>query len=471
MPFDKLRADSAKVDFRRRMSVIEMRTMHGDTDLLALHRCFPERYPLLLESVAEGTPRARWDVLCIADGTGFRCDGAGVVTALDGRPLAGGFFDRLDVAWRAQRSEHGDDDLPFHGGWALYLGYELVGEIEPTLRLPAPDASVLPTALALRCPAALLRDREQVTVIAIAEAGFEALLDAISDDLYATRDHALPAWTPPVAFDEDDPQRFLDGVARVHEYLVAGDVFQVNLSRAWRARFAGQPAAGAVYQRLRAANPAPFAASFIQPDWALASSSPERLISVRNGTIETRPIAGTRPRLASEDEAARVRELVGHPKERAEHVMLIDLERNDLGRVCIPGSVEVDELMVVESYAHVHHIVSNVRGRLRENVTPADAIRAVFPGGTITGCPKVRCMQIIAELEGVGRGEYTGALGYLDRNGDMDLNILIRSFRQIGDSLHFRAGAGIVADSVAALELDETRAKARGLLRALDPDA
>jgi len=137
----------------------------------------------------------------------------------------------------------------------------------------------------------------------------------------------------------------------------------------------------------------------------------------------------------------------------------------------VPGSVEVDELMVVESYAHVHHIVSNVRGRLRESVTPADAIRAVFPGGTITGCPKVRCMQIIAGLEGVGRGEYTGALGYLDRNGDMDLNILIRSFRQIGDSLHFRAGAGIVADSVATLELDETRAKARGLLRALDPDA
>ena len=326
---------------------------------------------------------------------------------------------------------------------------------------------MLPTALALRCPAALLRDHERGAVFAIAEAGCSALLDAIDGDSMVARMRSSPAWTPPIAQDEDDPQRFLDGVARVHAHLVAGDVFQVNLSRAWTARFATTPAPGAVYQRLRAANPAPFAASFIQPGWALASSSPERLISVRNGSIETRPIAGTRPRLAADDEVARVNELIGHPKERAEHVMLIDLERNDLGRVCVPGSVEVNELMVVESYAHVHHIVSNVRGRLRADVTPAAAIRAVFPGGTITGCPKVRCMQIIAELEGVGRGEYTGALGYLDRNGDMDLNILIRSFRQIGDNLHFRAGAGIVADSDAVHELEETRAKARGMLRAL----
>jgi anthranilate synthase component 1 len=147
--------------------------------------------------------------------------------------------------------------------------------------------------------------------------------------------------------------------------------------------------------------------------------------------------------------------------------MLIDLERNDLGRMCEAGSVEVDELMTVESYAHVHHIVSNVRGRLRVGTTPGEVIRAVFPGGTITGCPKVRCMEIIAELEGVGRGAYTGAFGWLGRDGDMDLNILIRSAELEGDVLRFRTGAGIVADSDPSRELDETRAKARGMLRAL----
>ncbi len=160
-------------------------------------------------------------------------------------------------------------------------------------------------------------------------------------------------------------------------------------------------------------------------------------------------------------------ELAAHPKERAEHIMLIDLERNDLGRVCEAGTVRVDELMTIESYTHVHHIVSNVSGRLRADVTPIGALRAVFPGGTITGCPKFRCMQIIAELEAAGRGAYTGSLGYLTLSGDLDLNILIRTMTLSGGELSFRAGAGIVADSDPEAELEETRAKARGLLAAL----
>jgi anthranilate synthase component I len=195
------------------------------------------------------------------------------------------------------------------------------------------------------------------------------------------------------------------------------------------------------------------------------SSSPERLARVDGRRIDTRPIAGTRPRsLRPGGDIAEMTELAAHPKERAEHVMLIDLERNDLGRVCEPGSVRVDELMSIESYAHVHHIVSNVSGQLRADVTPVGALRAVFPGGTITGVPKFRCMQIIAELEGMGRGAYTGSLGFLGRDGAMDLNILIRTMTVMGRKVELRAGAGIVADSDPQRELEETRAKARGLL-------
>lgn len=462
-----------------------LRRLSADIELLALHRRNPARYPMLLESVAADTPRARYDILFVADGSGFRSDADGLTRTLDGRALASGFLDTLDAHWQALRDAPDavvssgadvtrDDNLealPFRGGWALYLGYELAQDIEPALRLPALDTAIVPTALALRCPAALIRDHAQAAVFAIAEGGHAGLLDNVVRDMRdGASELATDTWRAPISIDEDDPQRFLDGVARIHAYLAAGDVFQVNLSRAWHAKCAQIPAPAALYARLRNANPSPFSGSLLQPGWALASSSPERLVSVRGNRVETRPIAGTRPRMSGDDDQARVRELIGHPKERAEHVMLIDLERNDLGRVCVPGSIEVDELMGIESYAHVHHIVSNVRGTLRAGTTPSRVIAAVFPGGTITGCPKVRCMQIIAELEGEGRGPYTGALGYLDRNGDMDLNILIRSIRQVGDTLHFRAGAGIVADSDATHELDETRAKARGMLRALQGD-
>jgi len=272
--------------------------------------------------------------------------------------------------------------------------------------------------------------------------------------------------------EEEDPTRFETAVTRALEFIAAGDVYQANLSRRWhgRARSALDPAA--LYRRLRAANPSPFAALLRDGDFAVISSSPERLVSVQGDRVSTRPIAGTRPRGASpERDAALIESLLGNEKERAEHVMLIDLERNDLGKVCAGGSVHVDEFMAVETYAHVHHIVSNVSGRKLEGISPIQILRAVFPGGTITGCPKVRCMQIIAQLEGEGRGAYTGALGYLNRDGSCDFNILIRTITAQGRALSFRAGAGIVADSSPAQELAETRAKAEGLLRALQRGA
>ncbi|MFC5437604.1 aminodeoxychorismate synthase component I [Rhodanobacter umsongensis] len=439
------------------------RILAGRRDLLAPAASFPQRYPCLLESMVRGTPQSRYDILFAFPGErltlhadGRLCDGAD-------NARAGRFLDALDAAWQAERLPPDDDELPFHGGWVLLLAYELAGQVEPTLKLLPP--SVLPVALALRCPAAVIIDHVRDCTILMAEAGHEDLLDALESDLAVPP--ALPPLAAPIAWEEDSPRRFLDGVTRIHEHLCAGDIFQVNLSRAWRARYAEPPVPASLYAGLRLANPAPFAGLLQQPDWAVLSSSPERLIEVRGGVAQTRPIAGTRPRLPGDDEPARIRELSAHPKERAEHVMLIDLERNDLGRVCVPGTVQVDELMAVESYAHVHHIVSNVRGRLRVGVTPGEVIAATFPGGTITGCPKVRCMEIIAALEEAPRGAYTGALGYLDRNGELDLNILIRTLTLAGNEVSLRAGAGIVADSVATSELEETRAKARGLLRAL----
>jgi anthranilate synthase component I len=443
------------------------RSLPSTIDLLAPHRLAPSRYPLLLESSAQGTAQGRWDLLLVATGERLQLDRDGITRDEHGNAAAGDFFAALDATWQSQRVQRDEPRWPFRGGWALMLGYELAGQVEPVLRLPSAPGDI-PVAVALRCAAAVLRDHATGECVVVAETSHANLLDVIAADIQAAALlPTLPAWQSPATIEEDEAQHYTDGVQRVLEYLAAGDVFQVNLSRSWRARFDGALDPAALFQRLRENNPAPFAGVFAQPDWAVVSSSPERLVSVRGDLVETRPIAGTRARFSGDDDAERIRELVGHPKERAEHVMLIDLERNDLGRVCTPGSVEVDELMTVESYAHVHHIVSNVRGRLRADIAPGEVIRAVFPGGTITGCPKVRCMQIIAELEGEGRSAYTGAMGWLNRDGDLDLNILIRSAEVQGELVRFRTGAGIVADSDPQRELEETRAKARGMLRAL----
>ena len=448
--------------------MIRTRAIPSGLDLLDLHRLDPARYPVLLESSASGAHGRRHLLLAHA-GEGFALHRDGAVRTLAGEVVEGRFLDVLDAHWRAARIDRdGDAGAPFRGGWALLLGFELAQQVEPILRLPQ-AAGALPVAVARRCPAALLHHRASGECVAVAETDAGEWLGRIADDAERARAlPVLPAWAPPVRIEEDEPQRYLEGVARILDYLAAGDVFQVNLSRGWQAAFDAALDPAALFQRLRAHNPAPFAGIFRSAWGSVVSASPERLLSVQAGVAETRPIAGTRARFAGDDDAARIRELVGHPKERAEHVMLIDLERNDLGRVCAPGSVRVDELMTVESYAHVHHIVSNVRGTLRAGVNPGQAIAAVFPGGTITGCPKVRCMQIIAELEGTGRGAYTGAMGWLGRDGDMDLNILIRSAEVEGATLRFRTGAGIVVDSDPQRELDETRAKARGMLRALE---
>ena len=443
-----------------------------DWDLLQLQRRFPSRYPVLFESSATQEHIGRFDWLLVSNGEtyslgndGILRDGAGIVQ--DERD----FFELLNRLYAELPDLEIPADLPaFAGGYGIYLSYELAQQVEPILRLPTMH-SALPVAHAVRAPWVLVRDRLEKTCKLVGDASFDDLRQQVHADIASMLvESAPPAELPEVmSLTESDGSLFTENVRKVIDYLAAGDVFQVNLSRGWTAEFAEAVEPSALFERLREHNPAPFAGVFRMHSGAVVSASPERLVSVHDGVVQTRPIAGTRARVAGADDEAVKRELIEHTKERAEHVMLIDLERNDVGRIAKPGTVEVNELMVIESYKHVHHIVSNVRGTLNDHVLPGDVLQATFPGGTITGCPKVRCMQIVAELEQEGRGAYTGAMGWLGKSGGMqlDTNILIRSASVETNIVRFRAGAGIVIDSQPDAELAETRAKARGMLHAL----
>ena len=265
-----------------------------------------------------------------------------------------------------------------------------------------------------------------------------------------------------------DRATYLATVGRVLDYIAAGDVFQVNLSQRFTAW--GRPEPLDLYLRLKAESPAPFAAFLRWDDLAVVSASPEWFYQTRGDLIVTRPIKGTRPRGRDLDADARLAaELSASPKDRAELIMIVDLERNDLGRVCQYGSIRVRDPLKVESFAQVHHLVATIEGRLRPEIGPIDVIRAVFPGGSITGAPKIRAMEIIDELEPNRRSLYTGAIGYLSRGGSSAFNIAIRTILVEGERASFQVGGGIVADSDPEAEYEETLAKGRGLLAVLDP--
>lgn len=463
-------------------------------DFLQLHSFNPSRYPFLLQSVAKTDAQANYDILFACPQLSLKLLDTGdqqIKTDFEDRIkeessfieklefLNNDFLTSFEQIWRLHASNWQDEcDLPFCGGWFLYLGYELSQQIEPRLLKTEKDTIDLPVAVATRIPAAIIRSHKDNKCYLVVEEKYQSLIATIQQDIDEvlkertvwTTDQLLEMPTDSIIeeISEDEPLKYLDNVIRIKEYIKDGDVFQVNLSRQWYAHLRENVSSDYIYKRLSQSNPAPFFALADYGDAAIISSSPERLVKVEGRQIDTRPIAGTRPRGSTQDhDQAYLDELIEHPKERAEHIMLIDLERNDLGRVCETGTVKVNELMALETYSHVHHIVSNVQGRLRDKVSPSDVIRAVFPGGTITGCPKVRCMEIIAELEQIDRGPYTGSLGYVNHSGNMDLNILIRTLVKQKDQLSFRAGAGIVADSIPEKELEETRAKAKGLLLAL----
>ena len=437
-------------------------------DPLALYLDLCPNGPGLLESLNPLPKTGRYSIVPLTWRETYRLiDGRlwiskdGQKTKLPGDPLA-----RLAEILK-QRTIQPIQETPFPGGFFGYFGYDLAQQIE-----------VLPHRARRDLPVPEL-ELVWVDTTAVYDHQHRRLTLASLDDsvnLQVLAEHARAAQKKPLTFQALEipklPEpclsqaQFERMVSRGKEYIAAGDIYQVNLSCRFDGRIEG--ASSELYRRLRAINPAPFSCLLRFPGLEIVSSSPERLVSLRQGVAETRPIAGTRPRGYSPPEDHRLgEELLGHPKERAEHIMLLDLERNDLGKVCQAGTVLVDELMVLERYSHVTHIVSNVSGRLKPEANPFDLLRATFPGGTITGVPKKRCMEIIEELEPVGRGSYTGSAGYISACGTLDLNILIRSFQRLGSCLTYQTGAGIVADSVPEKEWFECLSKGEALRKVL----
>ena len=418
----------------------------------------------LLESVEGGDRVARWSFLGASP--------SGEISGRDSDPFAA-----LRAVPRDESASVGDDLPPFTGGAVGYAGYDAVRRLE---RLPAtnPDPIGLPDAWFGIFDSVIAFDhvRHRLLFVTHAEEGGEeearARLRALEERAFAPCRQSRPESFPPLTFEESSPRSsFLASVERAKEHIRAGDVFQVVLSRRWSAPFDGDPFA--VYRALRSISPSPYQYFLRTPHGAIFGASPERLVRVAaapgGAAVETIPLAGTRPRGATrEEDLALERELLADPKERAEHVMLVDLGRNDLGRVAKAGSVRVEDFFRVERYSHVMHIASRVTGVLAEGKDAVDALVATFPAGTLTGAPKIRAMEIIEDLEPVRRGAYGGTVGYLDFAGNLDVAIAIRTAVVANGSLHVQAGAGIVADSDPEAEATECENKARALMRAVE---
>jgi len=419
-----------------------------------LFSSFPDQFAAILEDPS-------------GEGKQFLVSGQGESTALAqhaNEQEATRFFDHWKATVAASDAGAGEHSPAIR--CLVYAAYEAGGLIEdlPEAKTAVPG----PVLWTLYPDFSFCFDGQAIHLAANNEQSLKSAL--------AMLDAAVPASPPVAQFNTVDltstsEAQYKQAVQQVKDYIVAGDVFQANIARFWHMPFEISKLT-ALYDRLRRVNPAPFS-SFARIESAtdslyLISASPERLFRIHaDGKVDTRPIAGTRRRAEGDKDDALRAEMLLSEKERAEHIMLVDLERNDLGRVCKPGTVEVNERLKVEQYATVQHIVSNVRGVLETGHDVVDLFKAMFPGGTITGCPKVRCMEIIHELENNARGPYTGGLGYIAWDGSADMNILIRTFWHHEGKLCWAAGAGIVADSDPEHELIETKHKAEGLLRAL----
>ncbi|HEY8083558.1 MAG TPA: anthranilate synthase component I [Solirubrobacterales bacterium] len=449
----------------------------------------PEGAPcFLLESAEQGQvgrysfvgirPRSvlRWSDGVLSEWGGAAPSGDPVETAEAADPYAAvaSYLDRFKLA-------PVDGLPPFAGGAVGFFGYDLVRTVEP-LGEPNPDPLGLPDLALMITDVLLVFDhlRHELTIMACAFAdeggGIDAAYARASDAIADVRSRlraAVPVPASPMVSEAPtftsnmEQGEFEAAVERIVEYVHAGDAFQVVPSQRFSAPAPVE--AFSVYRGLRAVNPSPYMYFLEFGDFQIAGASPEPLVKVNGRQVEARPIAGTYPRGASEEEDRRLAErLVNDPKERAEHVMLVDLGRNDLGHVCEYGSVTVDELMIVETYSHVLHIVSQVSGTLRDGVSAMDVLRSALPAGTLSGAPKVRAMQIIDELEPIKRCSYGGAIGYLSWNGDLDTAIHIRTVVVKDGEVHVQAGGGTVADAKPANEYNESVNKAKAVFRAVE---
>jgi len=471
--------------------VVHECVLDADQPVAVLAKVARPPFAFLLESAEGGERWARYTFLGTEPKEAWRYRDGSVSrwTAAAGWAAAGRTDDPMGHLASRLRALHPAPrpDLPrFFGGAVGYFGYDVVRTLE-RLPAPPPDDLGLPDAMFMVADTVIVLDnlyhRARIVVSPEVPSGAsEPERGALYDDARGRIDQILarlgkPGTLEPLALDPDLPPAaaaspysadgFRDGVARIKEHIAAGDIFQAVLSR--RLDVAGAVPPLRLYRYLRALNPAPYLFLLGLDDVTLVGSSPEVLVRVEEGEVTVRPIAGTRPRAATpEADAALAAELKADPKERAEHLMLVDLGRNDLGRVAAFGTVKVTELLTLERYAHVQHLVSEVRGRLAEGRQAVDALKACFPAGTVSGAPKVRAMEILDELEPTRRGPYAGAVGYLGWGArNLDMAITIRTCVALGDRVALQVGAGIVADSVPERELAETEAKARAALRAI----
>ncbi len=455
-----------------------------DTPLSTYMKLAGAPYTYLLESVQGGEQWGRYSIIGLPCRRVVRVHGHRISVSLDGEqtesfehedPLA--WVDAFHASFRAPDT----DGLPrFTGGLVGYFGYDTVRYIEPRLGpCKAPDPLAVPDILLMVSDEVVVFDnlRGRLYVVVHADPGVEDAYrraTARADEIAESLQRGLPTRTisPSTEVTEADfvsgftREGFENAVRRIKDYIVDGDVMQVVISQRLSVPFEAEPLD--LYRALRSLNPSPYLYYLHLDDFHIVGSSPEILVHMADGNVTVRPIAGTRRRGANAAEDAELeRELLADPKELAEHLMLIDLGRNDISRVAEIGSVKVTEKMTVERYSHVMHIVSNVTGRMLPGMRAIDALRATFPAGTLSGAPKIRAMEIIDELEPVKRGVYAGAVGYLGWSGAMDTAIAIRTAVIKDGELHIQAGAGIVADSVPETEWEETMSKGRAIFRAV----